>query len=113
MTNRFSRRHGYEEQETEITVRHEAPDELRVAVVEIAYECGVKPTLLRSIVCRLLRIEPHAYNWSEFPNVDQEVRERLHDCEWFYVYDVIEQIHDALAGGSVLSRGRRGSESDA
>lgn len=113
MTNRFSRRYGYDEQESEITVRHEAPAELRTVVVEIAYECGVKPTLLRSIVCRVLRVEPHSYNWSDFPNVDEEVRERLHECDWYYVYDIIEQVYAELAAGSVLSRGRRGSEEDA
>ena len=54
MTERFSRRDGYSEAEIEITVRHDAPDELRAVIVELAYESGLKPSRLRQIVCRVV-----------------------------------------------------------
>jgi hypothetical protein len=96
MAERFSRRHGYNPPEPEITVQHDAPEDLRSAVVDIAYDCGFAPTPLRQLVCRALRIAPDRNNWSEFPNVDGELRGYLQDCAWYKVYDVIEAIYERL-----------------
>ena len=74
--NRFSRRHGFEPQDAEITVRQDAPDGLRSAVVEIAYEVGLSPKPLRTIICHTLRAREDPNNWSEFPNVNMEVHYR-------------------------------------
>ena len=107
MKKRFSRRHSNPENEPEITVRHDAPRGLRQAVVAIAYELDITPTPLREIVCSTLRIAPDPDNWTDFPNVDWEVRRVLDSCAWFYVYDVIEQIYHAVAYERVsLSRGK-------
>ncbi len=35
---------------------------------------------------------PSRSNWSEFPNVDGEVRDLINDCEWFEIYDLIELL---------------------
>lgn len=104
MMERFSRRHGYFEAEAEIRVRHDAPDELRAVVVEIAYESGLDPGSMRKIVCRVLRTAPDPNNWSHFPNVDSEVREHLNDCRWFHVYDVIEETYNTLSSGRIIAR---------
>jgi len=109
MTERFSRRHGYSEQEAEITVRNDAPDELRSVVVEVAYESGLKPGPLRSLICRVLRTAPNPNNWSDFPNVDNEVRDHLRDCEWYHVYDVIEEIYSTFSSGGMVAPRSRGS----
>ena len=109
MTERFSRRQGYSEAEAEITVRHDAPDELRAVVVELAYESGLQPSQLRQIVCRVLRTAPNPSNWSEYPNCDGEVRELLRDREWHHVYDAIEEIYTTLSSGGMVAPGRRGS----
>lgn len=109
MTERFSRRHGYTEPEAEITVRHDAPDELRSVVVELAYESGLDPIRLRQLVCRVLRTAPNPSNWSNFPNVDSEVREHLRDCAWYHVYDIIEEVHATLSSGGVVAPRTRGS----
>lgn len=90
----FSRRHGLNRPDAEISVRYEAPDELRDAVVSIAYRCGLKPTELRQVLCAMLYRSPDPTNWSEFPNVDSEVRELIHACEWFEVYDLVELLAD-------------------
>lgn len=86
----FSRRHGLSRPDAEITIRNEAPDELRDAVISIAYRCRFKPTDLRRILCAKLYRAPDAGNWTEFPNVDGEVRDLIRDCTWFEVYDLIE-----------------------
>jgi hypothetical protein len=104
MAKRFSKRHGYNPPEAEIAVRQDAPEDLRSAVVDIAYECGFKPSDLRQLVCRILRLAPNRDNWSERPNIDDEVRQNLEDCLWYKVYDVIEAVYERLqASGRQLT----------
>ena len=81
MTDRFFRRHGYEDTQSEIKVREDAPEELRSVLVDIAYESGLRPSSLRDIVCKVLRIAPDPNNWSDYPNVDQELRWELSNCK--------------------------------
>jgi hypothetical protein len=47
-------------------------------------------------VCRVLRVREDPDNWSEFPNVDGEVREHLDSCPWYEVYDVIEGTYERI-----------------
>ena len=95
MVERFSRRHGHTSPDPEIAVREDAPTELRSVLVDIAYESGFSPKPLRKLVCRVLRVAPDPGNWSEYPNIDEEVRNELAICDWFHVYDVIEEIYAA------------------
>lgn len=88
----FSNRHGYSRPDAEITILHDAPEQVRAAVIQISYECGLKPSALRSLLCALLFKTPDRGNWSEFPNIDSEVHELIDECEWFEVYDLIEII---------------------
>jgi hypothetical protein len=94
-TRRFSERHGYAPPDAEISVRHDAPPELRGAVIQIVYDVGLKPSEVRAIVCRVLHARPDTNNWSERPNIAEEVQGLVDDCAWFKVYDIIEAIlHD-------------------
>jgi len=88
----FSRRQGLTRPDAEIHIRNDAPQTVRDAVIQIAYKCGLKPSDLRSLLCALLFRAPDRGNWSEFPNIDSEVRELVEDCEWFEVYDLIEEL---------------------
>jgi len=93
MTDSFSKRHGFRQvYETPITVRDDAPHELRGVVVQLAYECGFRPRTLRPLVCRVLRKRQDDNNWSEYPNIDGEVSSLVDDCEWYRFYDVVEAI---------------------
>lgn len=96
MSDRFSNRFGFEPAEPEVTVREDAPPALRAALVQISYEAGLKPSDLRKIVCKVFRVEPDDQNWSDFPNVDEEVRRHVRECQWYEIYDLIEAIHRAL-----------------
>lgn len=97
MNDIFSKRHGYRQtSEAEITVREDAPHELRGIVVQLAYGCGFRPTNLRSLVCGVLRKRPDQNNWSEYPNIDREVYDLVDGCEWYRVYDVIEAIAQSI-----------------
>lgn len=90
---RFSERTGARPADLEITVRQDAPEELRSAIVDIAYDSGLDPHSLRKIVTRVLRKRIDRNNWSAFPNVDDEVRGHLDACHWYEVYDVIEAVY--------------------
>jgi hypothetical protein len=94
--DRFSERHGYSPHEVEISIREDAPLELRGVVVDIAYEAGLTPHDVREIACRVLRRRGDPSNWSAFPNVDGEARDHLDSCEWYEVYDVIESLADEV-----------------
>lgn len=85
----FSERFGFAPPDAEITT-HDAPEELRASLVDIAYEAGLTPRSLRALVCKTLFIAPDANNWSEYPNIDGEVRRLLDDARWHEVYDIIE-----------------------
>jgi hypothetical protein len=101
----FSKRYGFQPEEAEITVHKDAPHELRGVLVDIAYEAGLSPKPLRSLVCRVLRIREDHTNWSEYPNIDEELRYHLDDCEWFKVYDIIEELYETLRSRQIFARG--------
>lgn len=95
MTNKeiFSKRQGlFSIKEKEITVREDAPEELRRYIKMAFYDLNKNPSDLRSITSRVLKIPPDSNNWSEFPNIDYEVGHHLENCEWYLVYDIIETI---------------------
>ena len=96
MSRNFSQRHGYGVADAEITTREDAPEDLRYAVAEIARTAGVGPDTIRSIVCRVLFVAPNRNNWSEYPNIWDEVLGLLDSCEWFKVYDIAEALWRAL-----------------
>jgi hypothetical protein len=99
MTNKetFSKRQGlFSIKEKEITIREDAPLELRRYIKMVYYDLNKNPSDLRSITSRVLKIPPDSINWSEFPNIDYEVEDHLVNCEWYFVYDIIEIIIQKL-----------------
>lgn len=88
----FSKRHGFSSvEEAEITIREDAPEEFRSYFKQLSYEHGLKPSTLRSLVCKVLKKIPDPNNWSEYPNVDDEVTNLIFDCKWYKVYDILER----------------------
>ncbi len=98
---KFSKRHGYAPPDKPISVRNEAPDELRSVIVDIAYESELTPRQVRSIICHVLRRRGDSDDSWSFPNIDREVRGLVDECEWYEVYDIIEalsvQVYDPEA----------------
>ena len=97
MLEPFSDRHGYKGADAEIAVREDAPEELRYAIPLIAQSVGMTPTAMRRNVCQVLLVRPDRSNWSDYPNVWDEVNEHIAECPWFKVYDIAEALHAALA----------------
>lgn len=87
----FSKRHNFAKTPP-ITVRTDAPDGLRYAVIQNAYDCGLSFSELRSVVCRVLLSAPDLNNWSEVPNIRDEVLYDIRHCDWYKVYDVAEAL---------------------
>jgi hypothetical protein len=97
MSKRFSNRHGYRGSEQEITVREDAPEGLRFAIPLIAQDAGMTPTAMRRTICAILLVRPDPSNWSDYPNVWEEVNALVEDCPWFKVYDIAEGLYTAFA----------------
>ena len=105
----FSRRMGYRAPEPAITVRDDAPDELRYGLVMLADSLGLSPLNARLEVCGILLRRPDPSNWSAYPNVFGEVEYLVASAPWFRVYDIAEGFYDRLAS-SDSGRGREFEE---
>src|SRR5207302_360348 len=70
----FSKRNRYSGPAKEITIREDAPENLRYFVLQTAIDLGWSPSSLRDIMCRVLRKAPDESNWSEYPNIWGEVQ---------------------------------------
>lgn len=89
----FSERHGYSEPAAETTVYQDAPVAVRVAVDMLSKRAGLSRNDLRTVVCEVLLRHPDSTNWSEYPNIDQEVKDLIADCPWHKVYDIAERVY--------------------
>jgi len=54
---------------------------------------GYLPSLLRAILCGMVKRRPDPNNWSEYPNVWGEAQDLIFECPWYKVYDVIAALH--------------------
>lgn len=94
----FSRRFGFRSADPPIAIWEDAPEGLRYAVLATAHDkCKMEPYPLRELVCRVLRKRPDPSNWSEYPNVWDEVQWHVYKCDWYRVYDVVEAIWAELS----------------
>lgn len=91
--DRFSKREGYSGKDIEILIREDAPQVLREYVIQTLYALGLTPKQIRPTICQVLRVSPDDSNWTEFPNIDMEIRDLIANCEWYKVYDVIEALY--------------------
>lgn len=92
----FSKRNRYS-QAKEITIREGAPESLRYFILETARGFGFGPSFLRTVVCLTLRVPPNRYNWTPDPDIWDEVQDLTYRCDWFKVYDIIEQLYQSIA----------------
>ncbi|MYE40436.1 MAG: hypothetical protein F4X27_09460 [Chloroflexi bacterium] len=96
----FSKREGL--QDSTPLVYDDAPDSLRFGIREILMVLGYQePSEQRRVLCGALRIPPDRSNWSEFPNVDEEVAGLTTVEPWYRFFDALERIPMFLAGKDV------------
>jgi hypothetical protein len=92
----FSKRHGFATNPP-IRFRHDAPEGLRHAVIQAAYD-HLSYEQIRVSVCRTLYLAPDKRNWSEIPNIRDEVERIIQGADWYRVYDVIEGLVSFIEG---------------
>jgi hypothetical protein len=102
----FSRRHGFRAHRP-ITVREDAPRALRAGLVGILSDMGHSYTSMRELICPVLHEFPDPNNWTEIPNVRDEVLGLVQGCDWFRIYDIAE-----VAYRSFIGQNREGEFSD-
>lgn len=91
----FSKRNRYGGAAKEISIREDAPQNLRYFVLESAYDLGFKPHRLLRVLCKQLRDVPYSDQRYEF-QIREEVQNRLYSCDWYQVYDFIETLYAGL-----------------
>lgn len=107
----FSRRFGHGLEERDITIREDAPDEVRGAILKIAEgELGLRPGRLRSVLCTVLRKLPDPGNWSDYPNVWDECQYLINSAPWYRVYDFAEALYRNLAESAEPEKADRWEE---
>jgi hypothetical protein len=89
----FSKRHGFSRAK-DITIREDAPENLRSFVLQTARSLGWRPSPLRDLVCRVLHVRPVE---EKDLRIWAEVKGLVDECPWFKVYDIIEALHATLA----------------
>ena len=103
---RFSKRHRFaQEGEPEITIREDAPQHVREAILIVAeHDLDLSPSTIRSVLCNTLRKIPDSNNWSQYPNIWWECEQLMENCPWYKVYDFVEGLYDTLRKSSDPTR---------
>lgn len=89
--DRFSSRYGFQGDEPEITIREDAPVEVRAFVLS-KLKRYAEASHARELVCETLHKLPSQNDWIADP-IWVEVQYYIENCEWFLVYDLIEAIN--------------------
>jgi AbiJ N-terminal domain 4 len=87
----FSRRHGFSRAKG-ITIREDAPENLRLFVVQTAMHLGWLPGRLLEVLYRVLRV-PLGDRYQVAAHDDRRWVFLISTCDWFKVYDLIEVLH--------------------
>ena len=102
----FSRRYGYTDSSRAITIREDAPGNLRWFVLQTALEQDIQYGQLRLLLCKRLRRVPadQESDWE----IREAVQEMFYGSAWYSFYDIVEDIYRIiLAEDSENFRGGR------
>ncbi len=104
MTDRFSDRHGFGKPAADIAIRYEAPVGLRKAILRLAEDQGMRPNRMRELMRGvILDGFDELGQWSEYPNVWNDVNYEMDECDWYKVYDVAEIFYRALSADQQIT----------
>ena len=62
----------------------------------IAAAAGMTPKQMRWSVCEVLLVPPDSNNWSDYPNVWDEMHCLISECPWYKVYEIAEALYSRL-----------------
>lgn len=94
---RFSRRNNLAPKPVGPLIYDGAPKSLRIAFLGLLEgELNFSPSNLRQVVCRELKIEANPRNWSDYPNIWDEVQADVFRCEWYKFFDIVEAFASCI-----------------
>ncbi len=94
--NSFSVREGLRSESS--LIYDEAPGALRYGLREVLHVLGYQtPTAQRLILCKSLRVIPDRSNWTDYPNIEDEVVYLLETEPWHKFFDALERIRQFLS----------------
>lgn len=100
MAGSFSTRQGLGGDEP--LVYDDAPESVRYGLREVLHVLGYSsPSAQRTILCKALRIAPDQYNWSEYPNIENEVAGLILTQPWYRFFDALERLPRFLTEAEV------------
>ena len=94
----FSSRFGFRGPDAEITIREDAPDEVRDAVAMLGYAFDLGPGSMRELMCEVLLKRPDPGNWSP-GNIENEVQGLIDQAPWYKIYDFVERLYVVVGKG--------------
>ena len=92
----FSRRNKINIEPVEITIRFDAPAELREWLFCLVKRLKYSIKSFRNIVCQMSYQNANPNQWGENSYMEEEIRELLANCKWYYIYDIIEETYKQL-----------------
>lgn len=92
----FSARNNLREADTPIIVTNDAPEEFRLWLINLVNRLELSIEKIRASVCACTYQAEDQNNW--FPNnfMLSEARDKLLQAQWYYVYDVAEDLYKQL-----------------
>ena len=95
MSERFSDRHGFGGDMTEIMILQDFPIEHRSAIIRIAEQSDVDIFSVREAMVQVLVTGVNTSDWSpDFARAS--MINALHKCDWWDVYDIAEEVYKII-----------------
>lgn len=92
----FSKRIGIRPEMKKITIRNDAPTSLRRYLFVVMKDLILSLKTIRALVCKTIREAPDPNNWGENDFMVSEIQGYLDSCEWYRIYDIIENFYEEL-----------------
>ena len=92
----FSVRHNLREADSSITVTNDAPEKFRLWLINLVKRLEVSIEKIRASVCACTYQAEDRNNWSPNDFMLSETQDKLLQAQWYYVYDVAEDLYKQL-----------------
>lgn len=92
----FSKRNCINIEPVPITIKYDAPQELRMWLFDLVKRLGFSIKAFRGIVCQVSFQTADPNNWGENSYMESEIMILLENCRWNCIYDIIEAIYEII-----------------
>lgn len=93
----FSERNQINIEPVEISIRFDAPPQLRAWLLPLVKRLKFSIRSFRNIICQMSYQPSNPSNWGENSFMESEIQELLDNCQWNYIYDIIEETYRQLS----------------